>query len=61
MSQPIILVVAIRKYNIILLYSIYVIENKLNNVEEALAHQEQQIQDLSDMVIRQSDEISPRP
>ena len=32
-------------------------EHKLNTIEEALAHQEQQIQDLSDMVICQGDEI----
>ena len=33
-------------------------DNKLNNIEESLAHQEQQISDLSDMVVRQSDEIA---
>ena len=33
-------------------------ENKIDNIEEALAHQEQQISDLSDMVIAQGQEIS---
>jgi SlyX protein len=32
-------------------------ENSLNRIEETLAHQEQKIQDLSDMVTRQWDEI----
>lgn len=30
---------------------------KLNAIEEVLAHQESQIQDLSDMVVKQGDEI----
>ena len=33
-------------------------ENALHTIEETLAHHEQQITDLSDMVVRQSDEIS---
>ena len=32
-------------------------EDKLNTIEEALAHQDQQIQDLSEMVIVQTREI----
>ena len=32
-------------------------EDKLNKVEETLAHQEQQINDLSDMIIAQGHEI----
>lgn len=32
-------------------------DEKLNKIEEILAHQEQQIQDLSDMVVHQGDEI----
>ena len=31
--------------------------NEINNIEETLAHQEQQISDLSEMVIRQGNEI----
>ncbi len=32
-------------------------DNKLENIEEALAHQEKQIRDLSDMVTAQWDQI----
>lgn len=32
-------------------------EEKLNVIEELIAHQENQIQDLSDMVVKQGDEI----
>lgn len=33
-------------------------EEKLNAIEETLAHQEQQIQDLSDMVVTQGREMA---